>query len=148
MAPSDEAAPKGETWVEDSPRTLSVNDDVLASGRWVRMMRAEEPTRDDVDGAFLAATAAPAGFITLGGETFDVYREDAKTLLTELARDQAAPGAAEALTILEGVVHDNDGGEISADALGAIILAADTAVNNHTASAPLIRLRSALQQHS
>ncbi len=134
----------GETWTESSARTLSVGDDVLASGRWVRLMR-EDATPAGFDGAFVAASAVPVGGITVGERQLDVYREDAKALLTKLAGDPARPGADEAMTMLEHMIRGEDAStDVGDDGVEAIIAAADAAITDGTASAPLIRLRATL----
>ena len=84
--------------------------------------------------------------LTVGDDTLDVYREDAKVLLAELAQNQNAPGAAEALTALEGVVRDEGNFNLSDDAITAVLAAADAAIANQAASPPLMTLKAAIQQ--
>src|SRR5438034_3072920 len=134
-----------ETWTESSGRTLSVGDDVLASGRWVRLMR-EDATPAGLDGAFVAASAVPVGGITIGERHLDVYLEDAKTLLTKLAADPARPGADEAMMMLEHMIRAEDASsDVGDDGVEALIAAADAAIADGTASAPLIRLRATVE---
>jgi hypothetical protein len=136
---------QAKAWTENSARTLKLGDDVLASGRWLRLMR-EEATPGGFDGAFLAASALPIGGIRIGERQLDVYREDAKTLLTKLARDPARPGADEAMTALEHIIQSKDASaDVGDDGVEAIIAAADAAIADGTASAPLIRFRSTLK---
>lgn len=138
----------GETWTESSARTLSVGDEVLASGKWVRMMR-DDDTPAGFDGAFVAASAVPVGGITVGERHLDVYREDAKTLLTKLAADAARPGADEAMTMLEHMIRGDDASsDVGHDGVEAIIAAADAAIADGTASAPLIRFRATVASMS
>lgn len=129
-----------------TPRALSLGDDVLASGRWVRLMR-DDATPVGFDGAFVAASAVPVGGIAVGERQLDVYREDAKALLTKLAGDPARPGADEAMTTLEHMIRGEDAStDVGDDGIEAIIAAADAAISEGTASAPLMRLRAALNR--
>jgi hypothetical protein len=138
----------GETWTLTSARSLSLGDDVLASGRWVSLMR-EDAAPPGFDGAFVAASAVPVGGITAGERQLDVYREDAKTLLTKLAGDPRRPGADEAMTMLEHMIRGEDASSnVGDDGVEAIIAAADAAIAGGTASAPLIRLRATLASMS
>lgn len=147
LAPAVEGE-DGETWTASSARTLSVGDDVLASGRWVRLMR-EDTTPAGFDGAFVAAGAVPVGGIRVGERHLDVYREDAKTLLTKLAGESGRPGADEAMTALEHMIQGDDArSEIGHDGVEAVIAAADAAIADRAASAPLVHLRATLASMS
>ena len=148
VAPPPEDPAGGRTWMESTFRSLEIGDEILDAGRWLRLMRRAETQRDDVEAAFVAATAPPAGCITIDGETLDVYREDAKVLLAELARDQQAPGASEALTKLEAILGDQGSQELSDAAIAAIITAGRGAEERDVASAPLIALREALRRRA
>lgn len=147
LAPPPEDADAGRTWIEDGPRQLSVGDDVLENGRWVRLMRNDEPVAADSDGAFVAATALPIGGILVAGRMLDIYREDAKTLLAELAADPARAGAADAMTMLERMIRDEPfDGDLGDKGTAAILSAAEGAANHGVASAPLIRLGATLRE--
>lgn len=147
LAPPPENPDGGQTWIENGSRELEVGDELLADGRWIRLMREAVPVVAEVDHAYVAATAPPVGGLTCGDTTLEIYREDAKALLTELAANADAPGADEAMTRLERLIREEDADDVlSDDAFKAIATAAEGAVQKGTASAPLIQLRAAIQQ--